>query len=52
MFVGVDVLGDPQYTNFGKDIAFSADLCYNGMVEGYGQGKRVVEKKTNKAKKF
>ena len=22
--VGVDVLGDPQYTNFGREIAFSA----------------------------
>ena len=30
MFVGGDVLGDPQYTNFGRVIAFSADLCYNG----------------------
>ena len=29
MFVGVDVLGDPQYTNFGRDIVFSADLCYH-----------------------
>ena len=27
--VGVDVLGDPQYTNFGRDIVFSAVLCYN-----------------------
>ena len=30
MFVGVDVVGDPQYTNFGRDIVFSADLWYNG----------------------
>ena len=29
-FVGVDVLGDPQYTNFGRELVFSADLCYNG----------------------
>ena len=33
MFVGVDVLGDPQYTNFGRDIVFSADFCYNGTNE-------------------
>ena len=33
MFVGVDVLGDPQYTNFGREIVFSADLCYNGDNE-------------------
>ena len=32
-FVGVDVLGDPQQTNFGRDIVFSADLCYNGANE-------------------
>ena len=25
-------LGDPQYTNFGRDIVFSADLCYNGIT--------------------
>ncbi len=31
MFVGVDVLGDPQYTNFGRELVFSADLCYNGV---------------------
>ena len=31
MFVGVDVLGDPQYTNFGRELVFSADLCYNGF---------------------
>ena len=33
MFVGVDVLGDPQQTNFGRDVVFSADLCYNGTNE-------------------
>ena len=32
MFVGVDVLGDPQYTNFGRDVVFSADLWYNWFV--------------------
>ena len=26
MFVGVDVLGDPQYTNFGRGVVFSADF--------------------------
>ena len=36
MFVGVDVLGDPQYTNFGREIVFSADLCYNGMGDENG----------------
>ena len=36
MFVGVDVLGDPQYTNFGRDIVFSADLCYNEMGDENG----------------
>ena len=30
MFVGVDVLGDPAQPNFGRDVVFSADLCYNG----------------------
>ena len=24
--VGVDVLGDPQYTNFGRELVFSADF--------------------------
>ena len=33
MFVVVDVLGDQQYTNFGRVIVFSADLCYNGTNE-------------------
>ena len=32
-FVGVDVLGDPQQTNFGGDIVFPADLWYNGANE-------------------
>ena len=32
-FVGVDVLGDPQQTNFGRDVVFSADLCYNEANE-------------------
>ena len=32
-FVGGDVLGDPQQTNFGRDIVFSADLCYDGTNE-------------------
>ena len=32
MFVVVDVLGDQQYTNFGRVIVFSADLCYNGVI--------------------
>ena len=37
MFVGVDVLGDPQYTSFGREIVFSADLCYNGVnIAGRG----------------
>ena len=35
-FVGVDVLGDPQQTNFGRDIVFSADLCYNDGIVGRG----------------
>ena len=25
-FVGVDVLGDPKQTNFGRELVFSADL--------------------------
>ena len=36
MFVGVDVLGDPQYTNFGRGIVSSADLCYNDMDDENG----------------
>ena len=27
-----DVTGDPQQTNFGRDIVSSADLCYNGIT--------------------
>ena len=34
--VGVDVLGDPQQTNFGRDIVFSADLCYNDIGDKNG----------------
>ena len=34
--VGVDVLGDPQQTNFGREIVFSADLCYNDMGDENG----------------
>ena len=29
-FVGTGVLDCPQQKNFGRDIVFSADLCYNG----------------------
>ena len=28
-FVGTGVLDCPQQKNFGRDIVFSADLCYN-----------------------
>ena len=43
MFVGVDVLGDPQYTNFGRDIVFSADLCYNDANEKPSSGREPWE---------
>ena len=35
-FVGIDVLGDPQQTNFGRDIVFSADFCYNDIGDKNG----------------
>ena len=41
-----------QTQKFGRDIVFSADLCYNGVGDKNGRGKRIAEKKTNKAKKF
>ena len=28
-----DVTGDPQQTTFGRDIVFSAELCYKGVNE-------------------
>ena len=43
-FVGVDVLGDPQQTNFGRELVFSADLCYNevsGKPPSEREGDRV-----------
>ena len=43
MFVGVDVLGDPQYTNFGRDVVFSADLWYNWFV-----GRGLVSRRNEK----
>ena len=30
--VGTGVLDCPQQKNFGRDIVFSADLCYNGIT--------------------
>ena len=41
-FVGVDVLGDPQQTNFGRDIVFSTDLCYNEANEKPSSGRKVA----------
>ena len=35
-FVGTGVLDCPQQTNFGRDVVFSADLCYNGMGDENG----------------
>ena len=32
-FVGTGVLDCPQQKNFGGDIVFSADLCYDGTNE-------------------
>jgi len=49
MFVGVDVLGDPQYTNSGRDIVFSADLCYNGVGDNNGW---IKKEKNTKISKF
>ena len=31
--VGTGVPDGPQNTNFGRDIVFSADLCYNELSE-------------------
>ena len=31
--VGTGVLDCPQQSNFGRDVVFSADLCYNGANE-------------------
>ena len=30
MFVGTGVLDGPRHIIFGRDVVFSADLCYNG----------------------
>ena len=32
-FVGTGVLDCPQQKNFGREIVFSADLCYNEVDE-------------------
>ena len=32
-FVGTGVLDCPQQKNFGRDVVFSADVCYNGTNE-------------------
>ena len=32
-FVGTGVPDGPQNTNFGRELVFSADLCYNGDNE-------------------
>ena len=34
--VGTGVLDCPQQKNFGRDVVFSADLCYNGVGDEYG----------------
>ena len=31
--VGTGILDGPWHINFGRDIVFSADLCYNGANE-------------------
>ena len=31
-FVGTGVLDCPQQKKFGRELVFSADLCYNGIV--------------------
>ena len=31
--------------NFGRELVFSADVCYNGMGDENGEQKRIVEKK-------
>ena len=31
-FVGTGVLDCPQQKNFGRELVFSADLCYNGIT--------------------
>ena len=49
---GVRLIFIRMFTNFGRELVFSADLCYNDMGDENGQGKRIAEKKTNKAKKF
>ena len=35
-FVGTGVLDGPQQTNFGRELVFSADLCYNGVGDEDG----------------
>ncbi len=34
--VGTGVLDGPLYANFGREIVFSADLCYNGVGDTNG----------------
>ena len=48
-FVGVDVLGDPQQTNFGRELVFSADLCYNETNEKPRPLGEVAAKPTERA---
>ena len=35
-FVGVDVLGDPQQTDIGREVVFSVDLRYNCVGDENG----------------
>ena len=40
--VGGGAFDDPQYTKFGREIVFYADLCYNGTNKKPSSGRKVA----------
>ena len=47
-FVGTGVLDCPQQKNFGRDVVFSADLCYNVVTRRAGACSRRHERLESK----
>ena len=43
-FVGTGVLDCPQQSNFGRELVFSADLCYNELNEKPSYGRKVARR--------
>ena len=40
--VGTGVLDGPRHIIFGRDVVFSADLCYNEAIEKPSSGRKVA----------